>query len=41
MVGDALSDIEFGRNLGMTTIFIEGDTKAREKPKTGEQRAAE
>jgi D-glycero-D-manno-heptose 1,7-bisphosphate phosphatase len=25
MIGDSLSDIEFGRNLGMKTIFIEGD----------------
>ena len=41
MIGDSLSDIEFGRNLGMTTIFIEGDTKARENRKPGAQRAAE
>jgi D-glycero-D-manno-heptose 1,7-bisphosphate phosphatase len=41
MIGDSLSDIEFGRNLGMTTIFIEGDTKAREDRKPGAQRAAE
>jgi D-glycero-D-manno-heptose 1,7-bisphosphate phosphatase len=25
MIGDSLSDIEFGRRLGMLTIFIEGD----------------
>ncbi|UWZ85534.1 D-glycero-alpha-D-manno-heptose-1,7-bisphosphate 7-phosphatase [Occallatibacter riparius] len=25
LVGDSLSDIEFGRRLGMATIFIEGD----------------
>jgi D-glycero-D-manno-heptose 1,7-bisphosphate phosphatase len=25
MVGDSLSDIEFGKRLGMRTIFIEGD----------------
>jgi phosphoglycolate phosphatase-like HAD superfamily hydrolase len=25
MIGDALSDIEFGRRLGMKTIFIAGD----------------
>jgi D-glycero-D-manno-heptose 1,7-bisphosphate phosphatase len=24
MIGDSKSDMEFGRNLGMTTIFIEG-----------------
>ena len=35
MIGDSLSDIEFGRNLGMTTIFIEGDPKARENRKPG------
>jgi D-glycero-D-manno-heptose 1,7-bisphosphate phosphatase len=27
LIGDSLSDIEFGRNLGMTTIFIEGEAK--------------
>jgi D-glycero-D-manno-heptose 1,7-bisphosphate phosphatase len=41
MIGDSLSDIEFGRNLGMTTIFIEGETKARENRKPGAQRAVE
>ena len=41
MIGDSLSDIEFGRNLGMATIFIEGDTKDRENRKPGAQRAAE
>jgi D-glycero-D-manno-heptose 1,7-bisphosphate phosphatase len=25
IIGDSLSDIEFGRRLGMTTVFIEGD----------------
>ena len=25
MIGDSLSDIEFGRGLGMATIFIQGD----------------
>lgn len=25
MIGDSLSDIEFGRRLGMTTLFLEGD----------------
>jgi len=29
MVGDSLSDIEFGRNLGMFTIFIENDSEIR------------
>jgi D-glycero-D-manno-heptose 1,7-bisphosphate phosphatase len=29
MVGDSLSDIEFGINLGMGTIFIEGDLEHR------------
>lgn len=27
MIGDSLSDIEFGRRLGMQTIFIEGNPK--------------
>jgi D-glycero-D-manno-heptose 1,7-bisphosphate phosphatase len=31
MIGDSLSDIEFGRRLGMATIFIDGDP-ARQKP---------
>lgn len=38
MVGDSLSDIEFGRRLGMRTAFIEGDTKLR---KDGAEKAAE
>jgi D-glycero-D-manno-heptose 1,7-bisphosphate phosphatase len=25
IIGDSLSDVDFGRNLGLTTIFIEGD----------------
>jgi D-glycero-D-manno-heptose 1,7-bisphosphate phosphatase len=29
MVGDSLSDIEFGRRLGMKTVFIEGDPERR------------
>lgn len=29
MIGDSLSDIEFGRRLGMTTILIEGDPRRR------------
>ena len=31
MIGDSLSDIEFGRRLGMLTVFIEG-TPERQKP---------
>jgi D-glycero-D-manno-heptose 1,7-bisphosphate phosphatase len=31
MVGDSLSDIEFGRRLGMLTLFIQGDP-TRRKP---------
>src|SRR5579863_1079461 len=38
MVGDSISDIEFGRRLGMTTVFIEGDTERR---KAGAERAGE
>lgn len=26
MIGDSLSDIEFGRRLGMKTVFIDGDS---------------
>ena len=37
MIGDSLSDIEFGRNVGMRTIFIEGD---RERRKPGGEKAA-
>lgn len=37
MIGDSLSDIEFGRRLGMTTVFIEGDP---EKRKHGAEAAA-
>ena len=40
MIGDSLSDIEFGRNLGMRTIFIEGDQYARQHQKPGAQKAA-
>jgi D-glycero-D-manno-heptose 1,7-bisphosphate phosphatase len=29
IIGDSLSDIEFGRRLGMTTIFIDGDPERR------------
>jgi D-glycero-D-manno-heptose 1,7-bisphosphate phosphatase len=31
MIGDSLSDIEFGRRLGMTTLLLEGDS-AHQKP---------
>ena len=37
MIGDSLSDVEFGRGLGMLTIFIEGES-TRQKP--GAQTAA-
>ncbi len=37
IIGDALSDIEFGRRLGMTTIFIEVDPERR---KPGAEEAA-
>jgi D-glycero-D-manno-heptose 1,7-bisphosphate phosphatase len=30
MIGDSLSDIEFGRNAGMATIFVEGGAEQRE-----------
>jgi histidinol-phosphate phosphatase family protein len=30
MIGDSLSDIEFGRRLGMATIFVEGGAQQRE-----------
>jgi D-glycero-D-manno-heptose 1,7-bisphosphate phosphatase len=29
MIGDSLSDIEFGRRLGMLTVYIEGDPDLR------------
>jgi D-glycero-D-manno-heptose 1,7-bisphosphate phosphatase len=31
MIGDSISDIDFGRRLGMTTVFLEGDAE-RQKP---------
>jgi D-glycero-D-manno-heptose 1,7-bisphosphate phosphatase len=37
MIGDSLSDIEFGRRLGMRTVFIEGDS---ERQKAGWEKAA-
>lgn len=36
MIGDSLSDIEFGRGLGMRTIFIEGPA---ERQRSGAERA--
>jgi len=41
MVGDSLSDIEFGKNLGMRTIFIEGDEEAEAHQKPGAIKAKE
>jgi len=38
MIGDSLSDIEFGRRLGMLTVFINGDP---EHQKPGAEAAAE
>lgn len=38
MIGDSLSDIEFGHRLGMSTVFIEGN---RERQKLGAESAAE
>ena len=37
MIGDSLSDIEFGRRLGMRTIFIGGNPQQR---KSGDEEAA-
>jgi D-glycero-D-manno-heptose 1,7-bisphosphate phosphatase len=36
MIGDSLSDIEFGRRLGMLTVYIEGNP---ERMKTGADKA--
>jgi len=36
IVGDSLSDIEFGKRLGMTSIFLEGDPTRR---KAGAEKA--
>ena len=41
MIGDSASDIEFGRGLGMRTIFLEGDEDARAHRKPGAEKAAE
>jgi len=38
MIGDSLSDIEFGRRLGMLTVWIEGNAERR---KPGGEKAAE
>ncbi len=38
MIGDSLSDIEFGQRLGMRTVFLEGDPQRR---KSGASRASE
>jgi D-glycero-D-manno-heptose 1,7-bisphosphate phosphatase len=38
MIGDSKSDMEFGRRLGMQTVFIEGDAE-RQGPGADEARA--
>lgn len=38
MIGDSLSDIEFGKRLGMATVFLEGDP-GRRKPGADEAAA--
>lgn len=38
IIGDSLSDIEFGRRLGMLTVFLEGNAERR---KPGGEKAAE
>jgi D-glycero-D-manno-heptose 1,7-bisphosphate phosphatase len=38
MIGDSLSDVEFGRRLGMLTVFIDGNP---ERQKAGAQAARE
>lgn len=38
MIGDSLGDIQFGRNVGMSTIFIEGDVRTQD-PGAAEARA--
>jgi D-glycero-D-manno-heptose 1,7-bisphosphate phosphatase len=37
MIGDSKSDVEFGRRLGMMTVFIDGDPQ-RQKPGAEEAR---
>jgi len=38
MIGDSLSDVEFGRGLGMRTVFIDGPA---ERQRSGAERARE
>lgn len=38
MIGDSLSDIEFGQRLGMRTVFIDGNV---ERQKMGAEKASE
>lgn len=40
IIGDSLSDVEFGRNLHLQTIFIEGDETTRVHQKPDAQKAA-
>jgi D-glycero-D-manno-heptose 1,7-bisphosphate phosphatase len=37
MIGDSLSDVEFGKRVGMRTVFIQGDPTLR---KAGTEKAA-
>jgi D-glycero-D-manno-heptose 1,7-bisphosphate phosphatase len=32
MIGDSMSDMQFGKNLGMFTIWISSDTNKKFKP---------
>jgi D-glycero-D-manno-heptose 1,7-bisphosphate phosphatase len=41
IIGDSLSDIEFGKNLSLKAIFIEGAAAHREHQKPGASKAAE
>jgi D-glycero-D-manno-heptose 1,7-bisphosphate phosphatase len=42
MIGDSLSDIEFGRRLGMTTIFVENNLEGdMDRRKPGGEKAKE
>lgn len=38
MIGDSASDIEFARNLGMPSIFLEGDADAQAHRKPGSEK---
>ncbi len=40
MIGDSLSDIEFGRRLGMRTVFIDGDSIHRKSGAEGARESA-